>query len=93
MGGGTGSKIRVGKRIGQAHDRAMVATITAGREPRHAVVSQRYVWVELRQLIFKAEDRRFSASSYLPVDVPLLISVVILNDTPYAVGPSKRKIK
>ena len=66
--------------IGQAHDRASIATITAGREPRQAVVSQCYVWVELRQHIFSRGRHAFlCVFIFTGRYVALLISVVILN--------------
>ena len=57
--GGVGSNILAGNRLGQARDRALIAAITAGREPRQAVVSQAYVWVELRQHIFSSGRHAF----------------------------------
>ena len=90
-GGGIGIKIRAGKSIGQAHDRALIASTTAGREPRQAVVSRCYVWVELRQRIFSRGRHAFFCLFILTGRYALLlISVVILNYTPYALGPSKR---
>ena len=78
--GGIGSKIRAGKSIGRDHDRALIAAITVGREPRQAVVSQCYVWVELRQDIFLIGRYAFvRLFIFTGRYVPLLISVVISN--------------
>ena len=77
--GGIGGKLRAEKSIGQAHDRALIATVTAGTEPREAVVSQCYVWVELRQHIFSSGRHAFLCPLMLMGRyVSLLMSVVIL---------------
>ena len=75
-----GDTVWVSWLIGQAHDRALIATITAGREPRQAIVSQYYVWVELKQHLFSSGRHAFLCLFILTGrHVPLLISVVILN--------------
>ena len=66
--------------IGQAHDRALNATITEGKEPRQAVISQCYLWVELWEHVFSGGRHAFLCFLvYIGRYVPLLIPVVILN--------------
>ena len=81
LGGGIGSKIRAGKTNCLAHDLALIATITAGRKPRQAVVSQCYVWVERRRQHTFSSGRHafFCLFIFTGRYVPLLISIVIIN--------------